>query len=964
MRVTCPSCAATAELRDGECGSCPGCGQTLGDAQTAPAPGAAGHTHATEVIREHGEHTAETAGEPDGALIADLRDAFGFDEGLDVHGVEASERSRTGFESVLASAARAPASRLGDFEIVEELGRGGMGIVYRARQVSLDRVVALKVLPGYARHGQMAVQRFRAEAQAAARVHHTNIVPVYGQGEQDGCFYYAMELIDGVGLDQVIRSRPDLLSSTRARSRSGGNSSTGWRFTSRGARAGSASSHIVADTPSADDRGTAEPTSADDAAHWTRADFRYLAALVADVADGLECAHQQGVIHRDVKPHNIMLGNDGRLYLTDFGLARLTDSPHLTQSGEVLGTPAYLSPEQVRGDTRQIEGATDIYSLGVTLYELLTRRKPFDGENRAQIMHDIVHRDPIPPRRVNPQVPIDLETVCLRALSKEPGQRHVTAGELAEDLRRFADGRPILSRRAGPIEKTVKWVRRHKALSVAIGGAAAVLLLSLALTWSVSAAQRREGLGLLRDAYEQLAFVNYREPGLVWDDIERAAGLGAPERELHVVRGLALIGRLEWPAAIEALEQAIAINPHDLRPRYMLAWVLGEDEQNALALERLAEAESRGPPTTADEWFFRGLALHFDQPDEAVVSYRRANELRAGAAGFYPQALLHLARARNQQLYVTRKPESFADAVSSLELLADNGYYEAYPHYLLSIAHRLTAEIYRGSVGTRGDIADEYFAQALDWARRGQELVADDERCITAEAEALESLGLYEEAIAARTRAIAHAPHDLQAWEGHHYRWRLRYWTGDYEGALADLDACAGYDENDPFYEHVYPAWVLAAMGETDAAHDHAAALLDEHPGVAWAVIWSATCLRLTGAAAEAELLLEHWQDGVEYHVGLTPPQDEAWLRALYGLCRGQRDVTALETLADEVAAPWKLWGEAYFHVAALNWAAGEQELAVEQMREAYRAFDGEQRYTYQALALLGFWTEKRAGQH
>jgi serine/threonine protein kinase len=234
---------------------------------------------------------------------------------------------------------------------------------------------------------------------------------------------------------------------------------------------------------------------------WTRADYRHVARLLADVADALDCAHQHGVIHRDVKPHNLLLGATNRLHLTDFGLARLTDAPHLTASGEVMGTPAYLSPEQVRADIGRIDHRTDIYSLGVTLYEIITKRKPFEGETREQILSGICTAEPAAPRRLNPHIPLDLETICLRAMEKEPGRRQATAAVLAEDLRRFADGRPILSRRTSRLEKAAKWVTRHKAATVAMAATAAMVLLAAGLEWSLSAGRSREAERLVHQAY-------------------------------------------------------------------------------------------------------------------------------------------------------------------------------------------------------------------------------------------------------------------------------------------------------------------------------------------------------------------------------------------------------------------------------------------------------------------------------
>jgi hypothetical protein len=915
VELVCPQCGVTVTVAAQDAaGTCPRCGHSLPRTQ------------------------AEIA---DGSLIADLREAFAFD--ADALRSPASCRltrgagSSTMFAGSLAADAFPPGSRLGDFEIRAELGRGGMGIVYRARQVSLDREVALKVLPGYARHGPTAVQRFRTEAQAAARLHHTNIVPIYAQGEQDGHCYYAMELVDGVGLDTLIHRRPELLSSTLA-----------WR-----ARATAPSSDnggkpaltVAKLAPTA----TPENRPAEGGRFRTREEYQHLAALMAEVAEALECAHQHGVIHRDVKPHNLLLGKNHRLHLTDFGLARLTDQPHLTISGEVMGTPAYLSPEQIRGDISRIDQRTDIYSLGVTLYELLTRRKPFDGKTREQIISGICTTEPTSPRRLNPQIPIDLETICLRAMEKEPRGRYSSAGLLAEDLRRFAAGRRILSRRASAATKTARWVRRHKVLATASAAVIGACVLSAVLAWSADAARQREARRLLRDAYAQLAYFDYRAPELVAADIDRAADLGADAQELHLVRALASLGAADEPTAIQHLEAALEVDARDLRLHYLLAWAHWRSRELAAARAVLDEATRLGPPKTADAWFFRGLAIHYADPLGAIESYRQANALRAREQAFYPQAVLHLARARNQRMYATRSLDGFPEADASLRQLIEHQQYGVYPYYLLSIAHRLAAEIYSGSQGTRDDsLVAEHYAQALEWARRGQQLEPDNDRAITAEAECLESMGRFAEAIEARTRAIGVAEKSRARCEGYHYRWRLRYWIGELTAALDDVAVHAECDPQSRFYAHVYPALILAETGQMPAALEHARALVDEGPDNAQAVLWSATCLRLLGQPDEAQALLVERANAVDFAAELVPPQSEEWVRALYATCLDRDSLAALETLAEQTTTPWKLWGEAHFHAAARRLSLGDRAGALQGFARAYRSFDSEERYTYQ----------------
>jgi serine/threonine protein kinase len=343
--------------------------------------------------------------------------------------------------------------RLGDYSILREIGRGGMGIVYEALQVSLNRRVALKVLGGGLGLTAKAVQRFHREAAAAARLHHTNIVPVYATGEEDGTHFYAMELIDGPSLDHVIRQ----LRRTREVHQSPGEMSHPRTDTSPSPSLAATGPYV----PESDSR----PTFSAEAIHSDSHYFDTIARMVAEVADALEYAHRQGVIHRDIKPSNLLLSPAGRLSLNDFGLARVLEQPGMTLSGEFVGTPAYMSPEQVAVGRIPLDQRTDIYSLGATLYELLALQPPYQGQSREQILAQIVHKEPKAPRRIQKKVPADLETICLKCLEKDPDRRYQSAGALAEDLRRYVNRFAISARRVGPAQRLVKWARRRPAVA-------------------------------------------------------------------------------------------------------------------------------------------------------------------------------------------------------------------------------------------------------------------------------------------------------------------------------------------------------------------------------------------------------------------------------------------------------------------------------------------------------------------
>jgi serine/threonine protein kinase len=401
---------------------------------------------------------------------------------------------------------------LGDFRIIREIGRGGMGVVYEAEQMSLGRRVALKVLPLAAALDARQLQRFQVEAHAAACLHHTNIVPIHAVGCERGVPYYAMQLIEGRSLAELIQetrrldglapadaSRPE---DSRVRSlveevRSGRTA----------ADKGQTSETKEIPDPRPSSR-TPRPSSG------TRHYIQMVARLGIQAAEALEHAHQRGVLHRDIKPANLLLDSQGTLWVTDFGLARLPGEVNLTATGDLLGTLRYMSPEQALGKRVLIDGRTDIYSLGVTLYELLTLQSAFDGKDRQEILRQIAEKEPRSLRRLNPSVPSDLETIVHKAIAKEPASRYATAQELADDLRRFLEQKPIRARRPTIREQVLKWGRRHP--SAVVSTLVVFVLATLGLSFGIvrvdwernkAMAQQRRAetyLGQAREAVDQM----------------------------------------------------------------------------------------------------------------------------------------------------------------------------------------------------------------------------------------------------------------------------------------------------------------------------------------------------------------------------------------------------------------------------------------------------------------------------
>jgi serine/threonine protein kinase/Tfp pilus assembly protein PilF len=319
-----------------------------------------------------------------------------------------------------ADSAEMPAE-LGDYELVEEIGHGGQGSVYRARQKGLNRIVALKVI-GIGRWATKAhLKRFRLEAEAAASLDHPCIVPIYEIGESDGSCYFSMKLIEGGQLDQIVKREP-------------------------------------------------MPT-------------RRAAELIAKLARTVQYAHEHGIVHRDIKPGNILLDAKGNPHLTDFGLARLAETESdVTRTIDVLGTPSYMAPEQARGNKAEITSASDVYGLGAVLYHLLTGHPPFAGGTTYETVRLVLESEPRQPRLLSPRVDRDLSTICLKCLEKDPNRRYSSALALAEDLERWLRHEPILARRVGVLTKGNKWLRREPLAAALI---ASLVALAAVVGWNL-----------------------------------------------------------------------------------------------------------------------------------------------------------------------------------------------------------------------------------------------------------------------------------------------------------------------------------------------------------------------------------------------------------------------------------------------------------------------------------------------
>lgn len=546
-----------------------------------------------------------------------------------------------------------PGACLGDFLIEEQIGAGGMGVVYRAHQLSLHRDVALKVLSPNVHHSKSARTRFQREVRAVARLRHPNIVSVYTTGEEGGTLYYAMELVTGPPLSDVIRhQRRSPIEAFKSVDRSLPESHFG--------------SQSVPET---------ETVTAPDSAELGLLEIRgmdgdYFAGVarwLADVAEGLGYAHRSQVVHRDIKPSNLLISEAGRLLISDFGLARILEEPGVTQTGECVGTPYYMAPEQIFSVEGGVDARTDVYSLGATLYELLTLRPPFPGQGRDEVLTKILRDRPVKPKRLNSDVPRDLETLCLRALEKDPTHRFQSANEMAADLRRFAEGNPIDSRPVGHLERSARWLDKHRGSAAILAAAVLLSVVAAFFAYRSYTTETRWTADQHRRLFEnaQLAVLegNLEQAESLIDEAERQ---GAPEKGLRVLRGHLMLSSGRYQDACDELEVAARLMPDSVAANALLARAYSsnaEHDRSASVLRRLTSLE----PDTVEDYLFLGQAQSRQDIDLAIETLNEAVERDRTSV---------VARLVRGNAYVTRAEETAApsdaeDAISDLRIATE-----------------------------------------------------------------------------------------------------------------------------------------------------------------------------------------------------------------------------------------------------------------------------------------------------
>jgi tetratricopeptide (TPR) repeat protein len=505
--------------------------------------------------------------------------------------------------SSLAGPTIQPGCRLGEYRIVRERGRGGMGVVYEAVQTSLGRRVALKVLPAGALLADHALERFMREAESAARLHHSHIVPVYGVGEEGGIHYYAMQYIEGCSLAEHIEQM----------------------------------------------RASGAAVQAD----W----FRRVATWGRQVAEALDYAHAEGTIHRDIKPSNLLVDERDQVWVTDFGLALGDRQSTVTMSGDIVGTVRYMSPEQAGGGHARVDGRSDIYALGVTMHELLALQPAFGGSCREAVLNGVLNGEPTPLRRINRSIPKALETILQTCMQKEPARRYQRAADVAEDCRRFCAGEPIKARRTPTAVKVMRWVARHRLQTALV---AAVLVLGT-LSWLLVHQLRRvEGRSVLDKAVAALLFEHDgpRADAL----LDQAEKLAVDQAELHLYRGLVPLMSGRPQNAIADLNRALQYDGD--RPETLLALSYAYSETGDFVNgERLLNRVPRARIESALGWLLHGFAVGHHHPEEVIDSFNRAIAVRSD----YLPALEARASFRGQRLIAEGRREDLQPMLDDFE---------------------------------------------------------------------------------------------------------------------------------------------------------------------------------------------------------------------------------------------------------------------------------------------------------
>lgn len=697
-------------------------------------------------------------------------------------------------------------ARLGEFELRDVIGRGGMGTVYKAWQSSLRRLVAIKVLPPYVCHSQQAIARFLREAQSAAKLHNPNIVPIYALGQDGDSYYYAMELVEGQSLRDLIQSLRDRsadrplsdMDDTLALTPSGADaasssgrfsvalsssedktvmspppfesadaSGSGGRFSTRPlpgleSGTGSGAGSSTGSGRSAGKLGASGGDAVSDSDRQSRSGFYAdrrpddvyrIAESMAQVADAVQYAHDHGVIHRDIKPHNLLMREDGRLLITDFGLARTLEMPGITMTGEFLGSPLYMAPEQIRGESG-LDHRADVYSLAATMYEWLTLQPPFPGQSREAVISQILTSEPAPPRAIKPSIPSDMESICLKGLEKNPARRYQSAAQFRDDLLAFLEGSAVRARaRGGVVSRARRFLQKH-APTVTIGALTILLAIAVALVVQQRNVIREKGRG---DRMANAPAASGAGPTMTETDSNAAATTDEQDeaispRPLHEA-GASSVADVA-PGALSNGGNGVASSDPTTSGVLPLEKMLAQEGAKLLMGEGAALAEKGLAIAKESLDLFRNTDLNREVGTIASLADLAAEQVYIGAEplhalllpidlldvhGMELRSLLessdvarairflesgpldehpddHAARYVRAILYA--RAGRFADMANDAHTLIEQRPDDPYPHLLLALAQMQTL-LYAAASESIADALDLRQELALGWAMKG-----------------------------------------------------------------------------------------------------------------------------------------------------------------------------------------------------------------------------------------------------
>ena len=742
-------------------------------------------------------------------------------------------------------------TEFGDYELIEEIARGGMGIVYKARQKSLDRIVALKLLLFGQHSSPDIIRRFRVEAVAAGSLQHPNIVAIHEVGIHNGQHFLVMDFVDGPNLGRLVHGQP--MSPKRA------------------------------------------------------------AAYVKTIAEAVHYSHERGILHRDLKPSNVLIDANDQPRVTDFGLARrIEGDSSLTLTGQIIGSPTYMPPEQAAGccNRGRISRASDVYGLGAILYYLLTGRPPLQGETIADTLHRVVNAEPLAPRLLNPAVPVDLQTICLKCLQKEPERRYATASELASELERFLRGEPVRARPVTRAEKAWRWCRRKPALAAAMSVAVSAILVSVLLAVQARRVEKARMADRRQSAINKALLAASSGDFEATEAALRDAELfGASGGEIRMLRGQLAFHRSEFEQAVQELQQAVRLRPGSVATRAMLVTALNRVGKWHSA-EATLHALSDVPPERPEDYLFKGLAEAEYDPVRGLATVDEGVRRR-------PSALARLIRAR-VRLY---KATYTGDSVDVEAAVSDaNVAQELLPGNLTAIITSLFANLYAA-----GAYADARQSGKLEAALRQAAL----------DTESLKRFPTNQYAIVARIKYLEHLGYDQNALD------ELRRAHENVRGLLLD------YFYASALYRHGRFENAMDVMGRTSAGKEDVAYLYmlleapdgPEHALTRFSQVWRVShsvvdsayyqvVLRLLGRTSEAVAKCRSLREQSTV-VGIWRG---GWFHHLMDFNCGELKHDALLKLAG--ASRWNQC-EAHFHIAIHSLAQGDRNRAREHFEKA-----------------------------